>query len=130
MRFFRKGKPSKMLGNNGITYGFFLPLRSLDRQFLMKNGQTTKIEEKTEDITYCLNTFFPGSIEGRGRKKASICLILYQYFFGKKFEILWKFFSGKPRTSNAVAPRALKPKKHNKLLKLKTYYYNCARGSR
>ena len=92
MRFFRKGKPSKMLGNNGITYGFFLPLRSLDRQFLMKNGQTTKIEEKTEDITYCLYTFFPGSIEGRGRKKASICSILYQYFFGKKLKFCGNFF--------------------------------------
>ena len=92
MRFFKKGKPSNMLGNNGITYGFFLPLRSLDRQFLKKNGQKTKIEEKTKDITYCLDTFFPRSIEGRGRKRHQSVPFCTNIFLKKNLKFFEIFF--------------------------------------
>ena len=51
MRIFKKGKPSNIFGNNGITYGFFSPLMSLDGSFSKKSVKKQNLKKK-------LKTFF------------------------------------------------------------------------
>ena len=60
MRIFKKGKLSNLLGNKGITCGFFFHMMSLDRQFFKEIGQKQNLKKKLKIL---LDTFFPEIIE-------------------------------------------------------------------